>query len=65
MPQLNELPRLMTFGFLALANVTVTLVPAIFVARLRSELTRAQERQLVQAWQFRRLPAELIRAGGR
>ena len=64
-PQMHELPRLMTFAFLATANVAVALVPAIFVARLRAELTRTQERELVQAWQFRRLPAELIRAGGR
>jgi serine/threonine-protein kinase len=65
LPQMNELPRLMTFGFLAAANLAVAIVAAIFVARLRAELTRTQERELVQAWQFRRLPLELIRAGGR
>jgi serine/threonine-protein kinase len=64
-PQLNELPQLMTFVFLGTANLAVAVVPAIFVARLRAELNRTQERELLQAWQFQRLPAELIRAGGR
>jgi serine/threonine-protein kinase len=64
-PQLTELPQLLTFGFLGIANVGAALVPALFVGRLRAELTRTQERELVQAWTFRRLPIELMRAGAR
>ncbi len=65
LPQMTELPRLGTFAFVALANVGIALAPAIFVARLRAELSRAQERELVSAWQFRRLPEELMRASPR
>ncbi len=64
-PQMNELPEVATYGFLAVANVAAALAPALFVSRLRAELERAQERELVRAWRFRRLPEELIRASPR
>ena len=62
LPQMLELPKLGTFWLVTLANVVSVVVPSIFVARLRSELTRAQERELLQAGQFRRLAAELMHA---
>jgi serine/threonine-protein kinase len=65
LPQMTELPRLGTFGFVTLANLGLAALPAIVVARLRSELSRAQERELLQAWQFRRLASELMQASPR
>ena len=65
LPQLNELPELPTYAFLAVANLGAALAPALFVSRLRAELERSQERELVRAWRFRRLPEELIRASPR
>ena len=65
LPQMTELPRFGTFLFVAVANVGAVLLPAAFVAQLRAELSRAQERELIQAWQFRRLPEELMRASPR
>jgi serine/threonine-protein kinase len=65
LPQMTELPELGTFAFVALANLGIAIFPSIFVSRLRAELTRAQERELLQAWQFRRLPDELMRASRR
>jgi predicted ABC-type ATPase len=51
--------------FVTLANVIAAVVPSLFVSRLRSDLARAQERELLQAWQFRRLAAELMHASPR
>jgi serine/threonine-protein kinase len=65
LPQMTELPRLPTFAFATLAHVGIALLPTVFVSRLRSQLTRAQERELVSAWQLRRLPEELMRASPR
>jgi serine/threonine-protein kinase len=65
LPQMMELPRAGTFAFVTLANVALGLAPAIFVARLRSELTGAQQRELLRAWRLRRLPEELMRANPR
>ncbi len=62
LPQMTELPRIPTVAFVALANVGIALLPTLFVARMRSELNRAQERELLSAWQLRRLPEELMRA---
>ncbi len=65
LPQMVELPRLGTFAFIALANLGLGVSPAIYVARLRAELTSAQQRELLQAWRLRRLPEELMRASPR
>jgi eukaryotic-like serine/threonine-protein kinase len=65
LPQMLELSRAGTFTFVTLANVGLGLAPAIFVARLRSELTSAQQRELLRAWRLRRLPEELMRASPR
>jgi hypothetical protein len=65
LPQMVELPALGTYGFLALANVASGLVSGLFVARLRAELTGAQQRELLRAYRLRRLPEELMRASPR
>ena len=65
LPQMVELPRLGTFAFIALANLGLGVSPAIYVARLRAELTNAQQRELLRAWRLRRLPEELMRANPR
>jgi hypothetical protein len=62
-PQLVELPRIGTFAFMTVASVGMILVPAAFIARLRSDLTDAQLKLAVQAWHFRRLGAQLIGEG--
>jgi len=35
-------------------------VPCLFIARLRRDLSLAQERQLLQSWHFRRLGDQLM-----
>ncbi|CAN5785061.1 hypothetical protein BH11MYX2_BH11MYX2_38140 [soil metagenome] len=60
-PQVIMLSGGGTLAFLAIANVTILLVPSLFIAKLRSDLTDVQARQLVQKWQFRRLGDELTR----
>ncbi|MDQ3298792.1 MAG: hypothetical protein M3619_19605, partial [Myxococcota bacterium] len=62
LPQMHGLPTIPTLLFLGLANVAIAVIPAMFVARLRADLSRAQERELVQTWHFRRLGDDLIRA---
>ncbi|MEO7329837.1 MAG: hypothetical protein ABI193_14765, partial [Minicystis sp.] len=47
-PQLIELPRGGTFLFLAVATVAMIAVPALFIAQLRGDLTKAQVRLAVQ-----------------
>ncbi len=49
-PQMTDLPRELTLIFLALANVAIAVVPALFVGKLRDELSALEERNLVQAW---------------
>jgi eukaryotic-like serine/threonine-protein kinase len=59
-PQIMELPRTGTILFLTLANISMVIVPCMFIARLRGELSAAQQHQLVQAWHFRRLGSDLV-----
>ena len=56
------LPETGTIGLLAVANIAMLVVPCLFIARLRGDLSAAQTRQLVQTWQFRRLGDELVAA---
>jgi hypothetical protein len=62
-PQLVELPRYGTIAFLAVAHIALIVVPCVFIARLRAELSAAQQRQAVQAWHFRKLGDQLVEAG--
>jgi serine/threonine-protein kinase len=59
-PQLMVLPGVWTEVFLAVTNLTMIVVPCVFISRLRAELSDAQTRQLVQAWQFKRLGGEPV-----
>lgn len=61
-PQVVALPESGTIGLLAIANVAMLIVPCLFIAKLRGDLSIAQTRQLVQTWQFRRLGDELVAA---
>jgi len=61
-PQMTALPAWFVLGFLTLGNVLTGLLPALFVGRLRSELSRTQERELVRSWHLRRLGDDLMRA---
>ena len=41
-------------------NIAMIVVPCIFIARLRDELSEVQARQLVQAWHYRRLAKKAL-----
>ena len=60
LPRVLDLPRSGTIALLTLANLTMLVVPCMFVARLRADLSNVQTRQLLQKWQFRRLGDELV-----
>jgi hypothetical protein len=47
---------------LTAANIGSLVVPCIFIARLRAELSDIQQNQLLTAWHFRRLGADLVGA---
>ncbi|MBA3463624.1 MAG: protein kinase [Deltaproteobacteria bacterium] len=54
-PQMIELPPLGTQLLLMVTNMAMIIVPCVFIAKLRSDLSEVQARQLTQAWQFKRL----------
>ena len=62
LPQMLALPKTGTLVLLTLANIGMVNVPGLFIAKLRSDLSAAQQHQLVQAWHFRRLGADLVGA---
>ncbi len=59
LPQTVELPRFGTLALLGCANAAMIIVPAMFIAQLRGDLTAVQARQLTQAWQFKQLAARV------
>jgi eukaryotic-like serine/threonine-protein kinase len=59
-PQLVDLPEVGTHVFLAIANVGMIVIPCLFIAKIREELSRAQLRLATQAWQFKQLGAQLV-----
>jgi serine/threonine-protein kinase len=59
-PQLVELPRLGTNVFVTAAHLGIIVVPCLFIARLRVELSRAQTQLAVQAWHWKQLGGQLI-----
>ncbi len=61
-PQMNALPAWYVLSFLGVANVLMAVMPALFVGRLRGDLARAQERDLVRSWHLRRLGDDLMKA---
>lgn len=60
-PQMTELPWAWTIAFLGIASVANAIVPALFVARLRHELSLSQERELLQDWKLRRMRDDFLR----
>ena len=62
LPQALELPRGLTFALLIGTTATMTVVPSLFISRLRTTLSDLQLQQLLRAWHLRRLPEELIRS---
>ena len=61
-PQLTRLPEWFTLTFLTIANVSIAVLPALFVGRLRADLATAQTRELMRSWQLGRLGDDLLRA---
>jgi hypothetical protein len=62
LPQLTAFPPTLTIAFLCIASVVTSILPAIFIARLRSELSQSQERELLQDWKLRRMRDDILRA---
>ncbi|HEY5937641.1 MAG TPA: serine/threonine-protein kinase [Kofleriaceae bacterium] len=60
-PQLAELPQWFVLGFVGLGSVGIAVMPALFIARLRDDLSRIQEREAVRSWHFQRL-GEIVRS---
>lgn len=61
-PQLTNLPGWFVLGFLTVANVSIVVLPTLFVGRLRAELSKAQSREQVRSWHLGRLGDDLLRA---
>ena len=59
LPQIVELPRSGTLALLGVANAAMIIVPSMFIAQLRQNLSNLQARQLTQAWQFKQLAARV------
>ncbi|HVK85864.1 MAG TPA: serine/threonine-protein kinase [Kofleriaceae bacterium] len=49
-----------TQWFIALMHLAMIVVPCVFIAKLRSELSEVQARHLVQAWHYRRLAGKAV-----
>jgi eukaryotic-like serine/threonine-protein kinase len=61
LPQMIALPQGGTIGLLFAANLAMMVIPCMFIAKMRADLSNVQARQLVQAWHFRRIGDELMR----
>ncbi|HTL31687.1 MAG TPA: serine/threonine-protein kinase [Kofleriaceae bacterium] len=62
LPLTLAMPKLGTFVTLTAANIGSLVVPCMFIARLRAELSDIQQNQLLTAWHFRRLGSDLVGA---
>jgi serine/threonine-protein kinase len=60
LPSLHELPRNASIILLLTTSLGMTIVPCLFIGRIRQALNEAQRQILVQAWQFRRFGEDLI-----
>jgi hypothetical protein len=60
LPRMHELPRTASIILLLGTSLGMTIVPSLFIGRIRSALNDAQRQILVQAWQFRRFGEDLI-----
>jgi serine/threonine-protein kinase len=59
-PNLHHLPRGASMLLLLSTSLGMTIVPCLFIGRIRQALNDAQRQILVQAWQFRRFGEDLI-----
>jgi serine/threonine-protein kinase len=60
LPSLHALPRNASIILLLTTSLGMTIVPCLFIGRIRQALNEAQRQILVQAWQFRRFGEDLI-----
>jgi serine/threonine protein kinase len=65
LPQMMALPKSVTLVFLTIASLGIYILPALMVARLRTDMTAMERRHLTQMWHFRRLGDDLIKATDR
>jgi serine/threonine-protein kinase len=61
-PQAVAFPRVPTLAFLGCASALVAILPALFISRLRGELARTQEREMLQTWKLRRMRDDILSA---
>jgi serine/threonine-protein kinase len=64
LPRMHELPRTESIIVLTVASIAMTIVPCVFIGRIRAALNAAQRQILTQAWQFRRFGEDLINRSG-
>jgi hypothetical protein len=60
MPRTHDLPREGSIMLLLCASLAMTIVPCLFIGRIREALNQAQRQILTQAWQFRRFGEDLV-----
>ena len=60
MPRAHDLPREGSVMLLLCASLAMTIVPCLFIGRIREALNQAQRQILTQAWQFRRFGEDLV-----
>ncbi len=58
LPRTNEIPRAATFATLLVVSLASGVIPAVFLGRVRDQLTDAERDVLLQKWQLRRLVPE-------
>ena len=62
LPRVTSFPPAGTLAFLLLASVGVIVAPALIASRVRSSLTRAEERLFMQSWMLKRLVPDQARS---
>jgi serine/threonine-protein kinase len=62
LPRSLELPRMGTIAALTYVSLAFVVVPAILLGRVRDALAQAQGQLFLQAWQLRRLVADVVRS---
>jgi tRNA A-37 threonylcarbamoyl transferase component Bud32 len=61
LPRVTSFPPAGTLAFLFLASVGVVIAPALIATRVRSTLTRAEERLFMQSWMLKHLVPDQAR----
>ncbi len=62
LPRVTSFPPAGTLAFLLIASVGVIVAPALIASRVRSSLTRAEERLFMQSWMLKRLVPDQARS---